>query len=138
MPPVFVEIAEVVEIHRDQIDRYGGSLGLRDMGLLESALAMPRAGFSGEYFHSDIYAMAAAYLFHIVKNHPFVDGNKRTGAATSLVFLEVNAAPVQMTNDELVELVLSAAQGRLQKDEVATFFRKHAKVRKLPSRRRRA
>ena len=80
MNPIFLSLAEVLEIHRDQIERYGGDPGIRDLDLLQSALAIPAAGFGGQYLHNDLYEMAAAYLFHITQNHPFVDGNKRTGA----------------------------------------------------------
>jgi death-on-curing protein len=83
MPPVFLNLAEVLEIHRDQIERYGGQPGIRDLDLLQSALAMPAAGFGDRYLHEDLLEMAAAYLFHIARNHPFVDGNKRTVAAAS-------------------------------------------------------
>ncbi|HEU4394714.1 MAG TPA: Fic family protein, partial [Planctomycetota bacterium] len=74
MQPDFLGLDEVLEIHRDQIARYGGRPGVRDMGLLESALAMPRAGAAGQWFHADLHEMAAAYLFHIAQNHPIVDG----------------------------------------------------------------
>ena len=85
--PIFLGLDEVIEIHNDQIKRYGGHVGIRDIELLKSAVAMPAAGFGGDYLHTDIYEMAAAYLFHIVRNHPFIDGNKRTGAVASVVFL---------------------------------------------------
>ena len=87
---VFLTLAEAVEIHFDQIKRYGGQCGIRDMGLLESSLAMPEAAFGGEFLHRSIFEMAAAYAFHICRNHPFVDGNKRTALACTLVFLELN------------------------------------------------
>ncbi|MGQ9532461.1 MAG: type II toxin-antitoxin system death-on-curing family toxin [Desulfotomaculales bacterium] len=70
----FLTLAEVVEIHRDQIERYGGRPGIRDLALLQSALAMPEASWQGEYLHADLYEMAAAYAFHICRNHPFVRG----------------------------------------------------------------
>jgi len=124
--PIFLELDDVIEIHADQIERYGGSSGLRDIGLLSSALAMPQAGSGGVYFHSDLFEMAAAYLFHVVKNHPFVDGNKRVGAVAALVFLELNGVDVRTTNASLVELILEVAQGRLGKAEVASFLRHHA------------
>ncbi len=76
----FLSLEDVLEMHLDQIRRYGGSAEVRDMGLLESAIAMPQATYAGENLHEDVYSMAAAYFFHIVQNHPFVDGNKRTGA----------------------------------------------------------
>jgi death-on-curing protein len=75
--PVFLSLAEVLEIHRGQIERYGGPVGLRDLGLLQSALAMPAAGFGGRYLHGDLVEMAAVYLFHIVQNHSQLDGRLR-------------------------------------------------------------
>ena len=84
--PVFVSLDEAVRIQQDQLVRYGGCEGIRDSGLLQSALAMPQAGFADRYAHEDVFAMAAAYLFHIVQNHPFVDGSKRPGIAVALVF----------------------------------------------------
>ncbi len=134
----FLTLEEVMEIHNDQIEQYGGSLGVRDLRLLQSALAMPQAGIGGEYFHSDVSHMAAAYLFHIVRNHPFVDGNKRTGAMAGFTFLKVNGHVLEATEGAFERWILESACGRGSKDEMATFLRKHAKVRKLPSRRRRA
>ena len=81
MEPRFLSVADVLGFHEDQLANYGGAPGVRDMGLLESAVAMPMAGFGDQYLHADLFEMAAAYLYHIVCNHPFVDGNKRTGAA---------------------------------------------------------
>lgn len=127
MQPDFLELAEVLYIHADQIERYGGEASIRDAGLLEAALAMPRAMFEGEFLHRDLYAMAAAYLFHIVQNHPFVDGNKRTGAATALVFLEMNGVDIEADEDALVALVLDVAQGRADKARIAAFFRANHK-----------
>lgn len=80
----FLDLDRALRMHRSLIEAYGGSDGLRDAGLLESALAMPQASFDGQYLHADLFEMAAAYLYHIVQNHPFVDGNKRTGAASRL------------------------------------------------------
>ena len=126
MSSIFLSLDQALEIHRDQIERYGGALGLRDLGLLESALAVPGARFEGECFHSDIFEMAAAYLFHIVKNHPFVDGNKRVGATASLIFLELNGIELEISNNALADLVLSVAAGNANKAAVAEFFRKRA------------
>jgi death-on-curing protein len=124
--PVFLSLGEVLEIHRDQIERYGGDPGIRDLGLLQSALAMPAAGFDGRYLHSDLFAMAAAYLFHIVQNHPFADGNKRTGAVAALVFLSLNGIEIDADEEEFESMVLSVAQGRSDKAAVTEFFRKYA------------
>jgi death on curing protein len=88
MEPRFLELDEILEIHRDQIERYGGATGIRDLALLRSAVAMPSAGVAGEYLHRDLIEIAGAYLFHLVMNHPFIDGNKRVGTVAALVFLE--------------------------------------------------
>ena len=86
----FLDISEVLFILENQIELYGGMYGIRDKNMLKSAIAMPEATFDNEYLHSSIPSMAAAYCFHICKNHPFVDGNKRAALATTLVFLELN------------------------------------------------
>ena len=126
MTPIFLSLAEVLEIHRDQIERYGGGKGLRDIGLLQSALAMPAAKYGGRYLQSDLYEMAAAYLFHIAQNHPFVDGNKRTGAVAAIVFLSLNGIELEADEAQLEKLVLDVAQGKVGKNSVAEFFRNNA------------
>ena len=125
MSPTFLTLDDILESHTEQIAVYGGGDGIRDVGLLHSALAQPQAMFDGQYLHSDIFEMAAAYLFHIVMNHPFVDGNKRVALEASLVFLEVNGRPVAAEDDELVDLVLNVIEGKVQKKEIAAFFRSH-------------
>jgi death-on-curing protein len=128
MPPVFLNLAEVLEIHRDQIERYGGAPGIRDMKLLQSALALPPASFGGSFLHTDLYEMPAAYLFHITRNHPFVDGNKRTGAVAALVFLALNDIEIDVDEDSFEKVVLTAAAGQADKAAVAEFFRRHARL----------
>ena len=127
MPVSFLTLDEALAIHAHQIERYGGALGLRDRGLLESALAMPEATFAGEYLHPSLPEQAAAYLFHLVKNHPFVDGNKRVGLASSLAFLRLNGIRIRATDDDLVDLVMGVAEGRQTKADVAVFLREHSK-----------
>jgi death-on-curing protein len=122
----FLGMDEVFAIHADQLDRYGGGTGIRDQGLLESALGAPESTFGGELLHPTLPEMAAAYLFHLVKNHPFVDGNKRTGLAVALGFLGVNGLWLETTEDAVVDLVLGVAEGRISKAEVAEFIRRHA------------
>src|SRR4030066_2255730 len=119
----FLTLAEVVEIHADQIKRYGGSDGVRDMSLLSSAVAMPYASFSGSFLHADIYEMAAAYAFHICQNHPFVDGNKRTALASALIFLELNGVSVSDSQGKLDEAVVSLASGDVNKVDFAKLLR---------------
>jgi len=128
MPPLFLGLDEVLELHRDQIERYGGSAGVRDLGLLESALAAPQAGSGGEYFHADLREMAAAYLFHIVRNHPFVDGNKRVGALAAFVFLRLNGRTLTASERAFERLVRRVADGRADKATVIAFFRRHARA----------
>ena len=117
--PEFLSVEDVLELHGLQIERYGGAVGLRDRGLLESAVSQPEATFDGKSLHEDIYAMAAAYLFHIVMNHPFVDGNKRTGLLAMLVFLDLNGITIEHSTDEMFDLTLAVAEGRLDKEGVA-------------------
>jgi death-on-curing protein len=92
---------------------------VRDLGLLESALAQPRSAFGEQYAHEGLYAMAAAYLFHIARNHPFVDGNKRTALLAALVFLDINGITVERDSEALYELTMGVAQGRIDKAAAA-------------------
>jgi len=119
----FLTLAEVIEIHADQINRYGGSDGMRDINLLSSAVAMPYTSFSERFLHSDIFEMAAAYSFHICQNHPFVDGNKRTALAAALVFLELNGIGISDHEDRLYEAMISLAKGEMNKTEFSGVLR---------------
>jgi death-on-curing protein len=123
----FLDVSDVVLLHADQIALYGGEKGVRDMGLLESAVAQPRAGFGGEYLHPDLFEMAAAYLFHIVKNHPFLDGNKRAGAVAALTFLDINGVDIEVLKGSLYDLTVDVATGKAGKSEVADLFRSHTR-----------
>jgi death-on-curing protein len=127
MEPVFLTLDEVLEIHTQQIELYGGSHGLRDPGALESAVAMPQSTFGGEYLHASIHMMAAAYLFHITQNHPFIDGNKRAGTNAAITFLLMNDWEPIFSEEALVDLVLGVAQGVIGKDRIAKFFEEGAR-----------
>lgn len=122
-PVEFLRVEDVLAIWRHQIERFGGSDGLRDRGLLASAVAQAEASVDGHYLHADIFEMAAAYLFHLVSNHPFVDGNKRVGLAAALVFLELNGQSIQSGTDELYELTMAVACGEVTKDTIAAKLR---------------
>ena len=122
---VFLTLDDILESHQNQIETYGGSHGIRDIGLLESAIAQPEASFGGQYLHADIFEMAAAYLYHLVMNHPFIDGNKRVGLEAALIFLEINDKSLIANDDELVDLVLKTTAGQIGKREIAEFFRSH-------------
>ena len=124
--PLFLTLDEVLMIHADQIERYGGSAGVRDLGLLQSAVAQPQGTFGGQWLHQSLFDMAAAYLFHLVENHPFVDGNKRVGAAAALVFLEMNDVEVNAAEEDFAEFVLEVAQGLVDKATIAKFFQEHS------------
>jgi len=127
MKPTFLSLAEVLEIHQDQLAHYGGEPGIRDIGLLKSAISMPSATFGAEFLHPGIHEMAAAYIFHIVKNHPFIDGNKRTGAVAGLVFLILNGYRFDAPEDDFADMVLGVAKGEITKSEIAIFIRRWAK-----------
>lgn len=118
----FLGLDEVIGLHADQIERYGGSPGVRDLGLLEAAVAAPEASFGGDLLHGTLPEMAAAYLFHLAQNHPFVDGNKRIGAAAMIMFLYLNEHEVECDEDELVELTVGVASGKVTKSQAAVFL----------------
>lgn len=122
--PVFLTLAEVIEIHTNQIELYGGLEGVRDIGLLQSALAQPESSFGGVWLHGDLLEMAAAYAFHISENHPFFDGNKRTALVSALVFLELNRISLFDPKQELLAAMLKIADGKLGKKEFAAILKK--------------
>lgn len=124
--PIFLDLDMVIRLHGSLIERYGGTEGLRDSGLLKSAIAQPQASFGNEYLHGDLFEMAAAYLYHLVKNHPFLDGNKRIGAASAIVFLAMNDVQIENDEDGLVDLTLAVATSEADKDQIAAFFRERA------------
>jgi death-on-curing protein len=101
-----------------------------DVGILKSAIAMPSATFDGKYLHKDIYEMAAAYLFHIVRNHPFIDGNKRTGAVASIVFLMMNGMDFHADDNDFEEIVFLTAEGKTDKATIVRFFESNAQIMK--------
>lgn len=117
----------VVAIHAELVDLHGGLHGLRDSGLLESALAQPMATFGGEYLHGDLWAMAAAYGYHLCRNHAFLDGNKRVAAVAMITFLRVNGEHVRYDEVELYLTVISLAEGNLDKAALAQWLQTRAK-----------
>lgn len=123
--PVFLEWPDVLRLHEHQIAVYGGSDGIRDLAALESALAMPKAGIGAEYFHKGLAAMAAAYLFHLCQNHPFVDGNKRVAAAAAFTFLYLNGQLLRAPPVAFRDLVLATTSGTSDKAAIATFMAEH-------------
>jgi death-on-curing protein len=106
-------------IHNRQVERFGGTTGVRDRGLMESALAQPQATFGGELLHPTLADQAAAYLYHLAKNHPFVDGNKRTAFAVMDTFIRLNGARLGLSPEQAYELTMQVAQGQMEKTELA-------------------
>jgi death on curing protein len=122
----FLTLEDVLQIHEIQLIRFGGGSGLRDVGLLESAIAQPKNSFGGEYLHPTIFNMAAAYLYHITQNHPFIDGNKRTGLASTLVFLELNGVSIEQGTEDLYNLTMGVASSSIEKAQIADELRRLA------------
>lgn len=122
--PKFLSLKLVLRIHARQIERFGGTPGLRDAGLLESALAQPQATFAGLLLHPTIPAQAAAYLYHLAMNHPFIDGNKRTAFAAMDAFLELNGCELNLTDDQTYELVIQVVEGRMNKEDLSDYLEK--------------
>lgn len=122
---IFITLQELIDEHGLIVNMYGGLKGIRDIGLLASALDMPKAMLFGEYLHPTIFDKAAAYLYHIVRNHPFMDGNKRTGTMAALTFLRQNRVIIQFSEEQtfaLEELIVDTAAGKIKKEEIALFF----------------
>ena len=128
--PLFLELDEVLQIHAYQVARFGGDAAILDIGKLESAIAQPAQEIGGQYLHPELETMAAAYLFHIVRNHPFADGNKRTGMHAAIVFLELNDCPVELPVDEAELMTLRIARGEVGKAEAAAFFKQWMRTNK--------
>ncbi|MEG4487239.1 type II toxin-antitoxin system death-on-curing family toxin [Microcoleus sp. D2_18a_B4] len=120
--PKFLSLDEVLELHDDQISSFGGTPGVRDEGLLESALAQPQATFGGQFLHPTISEQAAAYLYHLAMNHPFIDGNKRSAFAVTDTFLRLNGCALNLTDDGVYDLVMRVARGTMTKEELSTEF----------------
>lgn len=125
MSIVFLTLGDVLEIHKNQIKRYGGSCGIRDEHLLLSSIAQPYATFGGKFLHKTVHDKASAYLFHICQNHPFIDGNKRASLASALTFLFINSYSIEYDEKTLFELTMLTAQGKLEKEEISLFLEKN-------------
>ena len=124
--PIFLTLDEALALHSHQLQLYGGLRGVRDVGALKSALAMPAATFDGNLLHATVSEQAAAYLFHVANNRPFIDGNKRTGLACALAFLRLNGWRVRAGEDEMVDFVLDVAKGVASKSQVAVWLQQHS------------
>ena len=127
---LFLSMDDVLLLHTDTIDIDGGSHGVRDHGLLDAAVAMPRQQFGGDYLHEDLPAMATAYMFHIAQNHPFVDGNKRAAVLSALAFLCVNGIKELPDSKELETVTLQIAAVKMGKDTLTRWLRNQVSGKK--------
>lgn len=123
----YLSLENILAIHEEMIHSYGGRKGIREKNLLLSALEQPKCMFNGQYLNKTIFEKAASYLFHICKNHPFIDGNKRTALVSAFVFLDLNQYEVHASEEEFEELVMGVAEGSIKKSEVSKFFKKYAR-----------
>ena len=121
----FLTLIEVLELHRKIIEQSGGAFGIRDVGLLESATAQPRMTFGGEDLYPNLLEKAAALGFSIIMNHPFVDGNKRTGHAATETFLVLNGMEINASVDEQDRVVLAIASGELGREAFVEWLQQH-------------
>jgi death-on-curing protein len=123
--PKFLSNAQVIKIHHRQIQKFGGTFGIRDEGLLDSALAQPQATFGGELLHPTIYEQAAAYLYHLAMNHPFIDGNKRTAFAVMDTFITLNGYSLDLSDEQTYNLVIQVVQREMSKEQLSAFLKLH-------------
>jgi len=131
---IHLSVANVREIHEAVIAGFGGTQGLRDEGLLESAVAAPRATIGGESPFKDLIEIAAAYLFYLCRNHPFLDGNKRVAMTAAIVFLRLNGRQTAPDGDGWEQLMLDVSASRVDREQTTRRLRKLVK----PERRGRA
>ena len=129
-PTRFLSVEDVLTLHAIAIEDQGGDASIRDRSMLESAIATPSQKFGGEFLHSDIPAMAAAYAFHICKNHPFVDGNKRAAAAAMIAFLSDNGWHFDATVDDAERVFVELAASTLSKEQFTNWAR--AQMHEMP------
>lgn len=123
----FLNLEQVLVIHEDQIERYGGGSGLRDLPLLESAIYRPQATFGGNDLYPTFFDKAAALMHSLILNHPFLDGNKRTGTVSAIVFLELNGYSPRVSQKELVSAALHVHAKDWNIEEIASWLQKNSK-----------
>lgn len=126
--PAFLDLEDVLGFHAASLERWGGTDGIRDRGALEAAIAHPQATFDGEYLHEDLFAMAAAYAFHIAEAQAFLDGNKRTGVLAAIVFLDINGFRIPQPEEVLYLAMLEISQRTMTKQQLASLLRELANV----------
>ncbi|MEJ1929426.1 type II toxin-antitoxin system death-on-curing family toxin [Nostoc sp. NIES-2111] len=121
----YLSLIEVLNLHRQIIEQSGGAIGVRDLGSLESAIAQPRMTFGGEDLYPTVIDKAVTLGFSIIMNHPFIDGNKRTGHAAMETFLILNGMEIIATVDKQEQIILMVASGNLKRDAFVEWLRQH-------------
>jgi len=121
----YLTVGEVLELYNRVMKQSGGSVGILDLGSLESAVAQPRMTFNGEELYPTIVDKASALGYSIIQNHPFVDGNKRAGHAALETFLVLNGYEISASEDEQVEVVLGVAFGKIDRSTFTEWLRSH-------------
>lgn len=122
----FIPEELVLTIHSDLLQRYGGKPGLRDRNLLQSALAQPMATVGGKYAHKTIFDKAAAYGFHVCKNHPFIDGNKRVAFVLMDIFLQRNGWEIVAHEEDAFSMMIELSSGKISKTQLASWLKEHS------------
>lgn len=125
----YLTLVEVLALHRQIIEQSTGALGIRDLGLLESAIAQPYMTFSSEDLYPTVIDKAVALGFSIIMNHPFVDGNKRTGHAAMETFLILNGLEIRASVDEQEQVILAVASGVIKREAFTTWLQQHTTAR---------
>ena len=125
----FLTLTEILFIYEDQIRRYGGAYGVRDLSLLSSAAHVPQAAFEKKYLHKTIPEMAAAYAFHLCSNHALIDGNKRVALASALVFLDINGFDFNCSEDDIYRIMMDVAESKMNKAELTKIFTRYSEQR---------
>lgn len=123
----YLTVAEVLLLHARLIQRTGGSRGVRDVRLLESAVARPQATFEGEDLYPDLWGKAAALMQSLIQNHPFVDGNKRTALAAMGIFLELNGHTLTASNEQALDFTRQVTRGEIAPQEIAAWLKAHSR-----------
>ncbi|MBE9205122.1 type II toxin-antitoxin system death-on-curing family toxin [Nostoc sp. LEGE 06077] len=121
----YLSLVEVLNLHRQIIEQSGGAIGVRDLGSLESAIAQPRMTFGGKNLYPMVIDKAVALGFSIIMNHPFIDGNKRTGHAAMETFMILNGTEISADVDEQEQIILAVASGNLGRDALVEWLRLH-------------
>jgi death-on-curing protein len=124
---IFLTFEQVLAIHDNQIETYGGSHGIRDLALFESAIMRPQTTFGGKDLYPSVFEKAAVLMHSLILNHPFIDGNKRTGTVSALIFLEINSFKITVDQNELVDISLEVALKKMNVKGVAAWLEKSSK-----------